>query len=139
MVFGRTLRDHIPCLPYKYAASADWSVSQELKERMMAKSREVDGEKLARKTRRTQTLLIGTPVAIQKQSGQYPNKWDNTGVIMDVRPHEQIVIKVEGSRRLTLRNRRFIRELDHKKNGLGNHAQTPGPGRMRRYDVTPTS
>ena len=31
MVFGRTLRDHIPCLPYKYAASADWCITQELK------------------------------------------------------------------------------------------------------------
>ena len=26
MVFGRTLRDHIPCLPYKYATNADWCV-----------------------------------------------------------------------------------------------------------------
>ena len=95
MVFGRTLRDHIPCLPYKYAASADWCVSQELKERMMAKSREVDGEKLARNTRRLETLLTRHPVAIQNQSGRYPNKWDKTGVIMEVKPHEQIVIKVE--------------------------------------------
>ena len=39
------LRDHIPCLPYKYVATTYWCVSQELKERMMAKSREVDGEK----------------------------------------------------------------------------------------------
>ena len=48
MVFGRTLRDHIPCLPYKYTPSADWCITQELRERMMAKSREVDGKKLAR-------------------------------------------------------------------------------------------
>jgi hypothetical protein len=32
MVFGRTVRDHIPCLPYKYANTADWCISQELKE-----------------------------------------------------------------------------------------------------------
>ena len=31
---------------------------------------------------------------------------------MEVRPHEQIVVKVDGSRRLTLRYRRFVRELD---------------------------
>ena len=29
------------CLPYKYTANADWCVFQELKERMMAKSRKV--------------------------------------------------------------------------------------------------
>ena len=43
MVFGITLRDHIPCLPYKYTSSADWCIMQELRERMMAKSREMDG------------------------------------------------------------------------------------------------
>jgi hypothetical protein len=48
IVFSRTLRDHIPCMPYKYAALANWCISQEMRERMMAKSREVDGEKLAR-------------------------------------------------------------------------------------------
>ena len=64
MLFRRTLRDHIPCLPYKYAANAYWCVSQELKERMMAKSREVEGEKLARKS-----LHIKVTVAIQNQSG----------------------------------------------------------------------
>ena len=67
MVFRRTLREHIPCLPYKYAASDDWCISQELKERMMAKSREVDGEKLARNTKKLKGLPIGTPVAIQNQ------------------------------------------------------------------------
>ena len=53
---------------------------------------------------------------------------------MEVKPHEQIVIKVDGSRRLTLRNRRFIRELDPGKTSLRNH--TPGPQRMRHYDKT---
>ena len=90
---------------------------------MMAKSREVDGEKLSRNTRRLETLPVGTPVAIQNQSGRYPNKWDNTGVIMEI-PHEQIMIKVDRSRRLTLRNRRFVRELDPRKDSLRN----PMPG-----------
>ena len=46
------------------------------------------------------------------------------GVIMEVKPHEQIVIKVDGSRRLTLRNRRCVRELDPGKASLRN----PMPG-----------
>ena len=37
---------------------------------------------------------------------------------MEVRPHEQLVVKVDGSRRLTLRNRRFVRELDPRKTSL---------------------
>ena len=67
---------------------------QELRERIMAKSREIDGEKLARNTRRLQCLPIGTPVAIQNQSGRNPTKWDKTGVVLEIRPHEQVVVKV---------------------------------------------
>ena len=63
MVFGRTLRDHIPCLPYKYAASADWCITQELRERMMAKSREVDREKLARNTNEPGTPMSQTAMS----------------------------------------------------------------------------
>ena len=74
MVFGRSLCDHVPCLPYKYAPSTDWCLTQELRERMMAKSREVDGEKLSRNTQRQQELLIGTAVAIQNQTGKHPTK-----------------------------------------------------------------
>ena len=47
-VFGRTLRDHVPCLPYRYAPSAGWCVSQELRERMLAKTREINWDKLSR-------------------------------------------------------------------------------------------
>ena len=85
MVFGRPLRDQIPCIPYKYAAYPDWCMSQELRERMMAKSREVDGEKFARDTRNLRALQIGKPVVLQNQSGRNPTKWDKTGVVVEIR------------------------------------------------------
>jgi hypothetical protein len=59
---GPRSKDHIPCLPFKYAY---WCVFQEVKERIMAKSREVEGEKLSRKS-----LHIRTTVNIQNQSGR---------------------------------------------------------------------
>ena len=93
------------------------------------------GRKLSRNTRRLETLPVRTPVAIQNQSGRYPNKWDKTGAIMEVKPHEQIVIKGDGRRRLRHRNRRFVRELDPGKTRLRNH--TPRQRRMRHYVETP--
>ena len=48
---------------------------------------------------------------------------------------KKIVIKVDGSRRLTLRNRRFIRKLDPGKASLRN--PMPGRRRTRYYDETP--
>ena len=47
--------------------------------------------------------------------------------------HEKIV-KVDGSRRLTLRNRRFLSEFGPGKASWRNH--TPGPRRMRHYYET---
>ena len=35
--------------------------------------------------------------------------------VVEVRPFEQLVIKVDGSRRLTIKNRRFVVELDPRK------------------------
>ena len=70
MVFGRPLSDHISCIPY----AADWFISQKLRKRMMAKSREVDREKLARNTKNLRALQIGTPVVLKNQAGQNPTK-----------------------------------------------------------------
>ena len=64
-------------------------------------------------------------MAIQNQSGRKPTKWDKTGVVVKIRPHEQLVVKVDGNRRLTLRNRRFIRELDPRKTRLDDQFAVP--------------
>ena len=85
---------------------------------MMAESREGDGEKLARNTKQYRALPIGTPVFLQNQSGHYHTKWDKTGVVVEVRLHEQLVVNVDRSRKLTLRNRSFVRELDPGKTSL---------------------
>jgi len=87
-------------------------MSQELRERVQAKSSEQDGKRLARSTKRLKELPVETPVVIQNQTGRYPTKWDKTGVIVEIKPHKQLVNKVYGSRRLTLRNRRFVKKLD---------------------------
>ena len=46
---------------------------------------------------------------IQNQSGRFPTKWDKSGVVVEIKPNDQYVVKVAGSGRLTLRNRRFLR------------------------------
>ena len=51
-------------------------------------------------------------VQIQNQQGNRPNRWHNTGVVVEVLPHRQYRVMVDGSRRVTLRNRRFLRKID---------------------------
>ena len=45
MVFGRQMRDFLPALPHKYEPAKDWSVTQEYRERTLAKKRESDDKK----------------------------------------------------------------------------------------------
>lgn len=66
-------------------------------------------ERLKERSRQLKPLQKGNKVFIQNQSGPHPNKWDRSGTIVEVKPHDQYTVKVDGSGRLTLRNRRFLR------------------------------
>ena len=41
-----------------------------------------------------------------------PKKWDKSGIVMEKKGNNQHVVKVDGSGRLTLRNRRFLRKYE---------------------------
>ena len=47
---------------------------------------------------------------VQNQRVPNPNKWDTSGVVVDVGDKEQYLFKIDGSGRLTLRNIRFLRQ-----------------------------
>ena len=48
---------------------------------------------------------------LQNQRGRSPKKWDHSGVVVETKPNDQYVIRIAGSGRLTLRNRRFLRKF----------------------------
>jgi hypothetical protein len=48
-------------------------------------------------------------VFIQNQTGNHPKRWDKRGVIMKCEGYDQYQVMVDGSRRLTRRNRKFLR------------------------------
>ena len=54
-------------------------------------------------------LRHGDHVMVYNQRGRHPKRWDNSGVVVETKPHDQYVVKISGSGRLTLRNRRFLR------------------------------
>ena len=49
---------------------------------------------------------------IQNQTGNKPKKWYATGVVAECLPNRQYRIIVDGSRRMTLRNRKFLRRIE---------------------------
>ena len=56
-------------------------------------------------------LKIGDRVRIQNQTGNYPNKWNCTCSVVEVKQYHQYEMRVDGSGRLTLRNRRYLRKF----------------------------
>ena len=63
-------------------------------------------------TKKQPTLKVEDHVRIQNQIGNNPKKWDKTGIVIEVRQYDQYVIRVDGSGRVTLRNRRFLRRFE---------------------------
>ena len=55
------------------------------------------------------TLKIGDPVCIQDQAGNKPKVWSRTGTVVEVQEYDKYLVRVDGSGRCTLRNRRFLR------------------------------
>ena len=107
MLFGRPLRDHLPVLRRKFRP--EWDAIADARE--MALAKRVLKPSVSTKVELEQ-LHVGDSVQIQNQSGHHPNKWFSTGVVSEVLPHRQYNIVVDGSRRVTLRNRRFLKKIE---------------------------
>ena len=54
-------------------------------------------------------LNLSERVFLQNQQGPNPTKWDRSGVVVESAGHDKYRVKVDGSGRITLRNRRFLR------------------------------
>ena len=54
-------------------------------------------------------LTLDERVFLQNQQAPNPTKWDCSGVEVESPGHDQYRVKVDGSGRVTLRNRRFLR------------------------------
>ena len=54
-------------------------------------------------------IKAGERCFVQNQTGNHPKKWDCTGTVIEQGQHNQYLIKIDGSGRLTKRNRQFIR------------------------------
>ena len=57
-------------------------------------------------------LAVGDKVLVQNQTGRAPNKWDKSGVMVECKPHNQVNVMMDGSRKVSLRNRQFVRKIN---------------------------
>ena len=59
--------------------------------------------------KRPKALALGQHVHVQNQTGNTPKRWDKRGVVVESKGHDQYDVRLDGSRRLTLRNRKYLR------------------------------
>ena len=110
-VFGHPIRDFIPMLPDRYKPHKSWSKALDAREEALQRRHARAHERLSLHTKLLPPLTVGDHVRIQNQEGRFPRKWDKTGVIVEVRQYDQYKVKIDGSNRITLRNRKFLRKF----------------------------
>ena len=63
-----------------------------------------------RKTRNYEAIEVGARVTCQNVKSK---KWDKSGLVTEALPHRQYQVKMDGSGRVSLRNRIHLRPLLH--------------------------
>ena len=109
-VFGRPIKDFIPVLPGRYMPHPTWSDTLAAREEALRNRHMKAAERWSEHTKRLPPLAVGNHIRIQNQSGPNSTKWDKTGVVIEVRQFDQYVTRMDGSGRVALRNRRFLRK-----------------------------
>ena len=107
-LFGRPIKDHLP--RRTLVIRPEWEAVQNAREIAFAKRHLASPPN--KPARMLEPLLCGDAVQVQNQNGNRPRKWYATGVVVECLPNRQYRVLIDGSRRATLRNRKFLRKID---------------------------
>ena len=107
-LYGRPIRDHLPW--GRPNMRAEWQVVADAREAAGAKRQLRSDPRIT--DREMEPLSCGDTVQVQNQKGNKPLKWYATGKVAECLPNRQYSILIDGSRRVTLRNRKFLRKID---------------------------
>ena len=98
-------------LPEEYQMQKEWILIKGERELALAQRYGKIEENLRRHSRALEELPVGANVQIQNQRGSEPLRWNKSGVVVENRGNDQYSIKMDGSGRVTLRNRRYLRRI----------------------------
>ena len=112
IIFGRVLKDHLPLQPDALRVRRECRLDAERREQALAQRHLLKHEQLQRGTKPLPPLSLGDHVMIQDQAAaKQPGKWTKTGIVVEDQGFDSYLIKVDGSHRVTKRNRRFLRKV----------------------------
>ena len=111
-IFGRPTKDFIPVPRNKYNPHPTWTDMLNKREEALRNRHQRMQEVWSEHTKSLPPLNVGEYVRVQNQIGPKPRRWDKTGIIVEVKGFNQYMVKMDGSHRVTLRNRRFLRKYE---------------------------
>ena len=137
IVYGRVLKDFLPLQPGKFQPRQEWRQAATDRAAAYAKRHIAKGEQMSNSSKPLQPLKTGDQVAVQNQRGQNPRQWHQTGVVIEVGPHNSYHVSIDGSRTITKRNRQFLRKIQPFQNLSPNPTSKPAPSPLDQHDVIP--
>ena len=111
ILFGRELRDAVPIHQGRLVPRAEWILTADAREKAMARRHIMRSEVLSEHTKTLPVLRVGDVVLVQNQTGPKSNKWEQSGVVVELNGYDQYQIKMDGSGRVSLRNRQFLKKI----------------------------
>ena len=110
-LLGRNLRDCLPAVRGFYNLKKEHLMERKQREMVAAKRTKIMVGTYNKGAKQLPPLDVGDKVRIQNQTTTRPTKWDRTGVITATLGNRKYEIMMDGSRRLTTRNRRHLRRI----------------------------
>ena len=113
LLYGRPIRDFLPIKPGHFKPSEVWVDCREKRELALRKRLYKGAERWTEHTRDLPSLVPGTKVLVQNQygAGKISKRWDKSGLVLEDLGYNKYRIKIDGSGRITDRNRQFLRKF----------------------------
>ena len=112
MLFGKPIKDHLPSPQGQLAARPQWKEIRELQEKAMAKRHAKSAEYYNEHTQVLPPLTPDDHAMLQNQMDNHPNRWRRqASLLRPLATGSATKVKVDGSNRITLRNRCFLRKI----------------------------
>ena len=111
IIYGRTLRDHLPTPLHKFSMKTDWEKAAKRREDCYMKRHYAKCEDLSNKAKSLPKLIPGDQVYVQDQAGKTAKQWNKSGKVLEALPHDSYLISIDGSFQTTRRNRKFLRKF----------------------------
>ena len=111
VLYGRVLRDHLPTPKEFLKQRKEWIMLKNDREKALATRYGKMKIELNRRAHEQRELPVGSVVQVQNQRGKDALRWDKSGMVVESLGNQQYTVKMDGSGRVTLRNRRFLRMI----------------------------